>query len=96
MADPQAPTGASIGVAIIDSGIAPIADFAGRITAFYDFTNGQGGVATTPYDGYGHGTHVAGLVGGSGVQSDYASAWRPRRLIGLKVLDSTGGAARAT
>ena len=29
-----------IGVAIIDSGIAPSADFAGRITAFYDFTNG--------------------------------------------------------
>src|SRR5207344_1879296 len=54
VADPLAPTGSSIGVAIIDSGIAPNADFAGRITAFYDFTNGSGGVATAPYDDYGH------------------------------------------
>ena len=30
-----------IGVAIIDSGIAPSADFGGRITGFYDFTNGR-------------------------------------------------------
>src|SRR6267378_4568490 len=35
---PGAWTGAGIGVAVIDSGIEPSADFAGRITAFYDFT----------------------------------------------------------
>ena len=57
-------TGAGIGVAVIDSGIAPLPGFAGRITAFYDFTNG-GFVETAPYDGYGHGTHVAGLIGGN-------------------------------
>src|ERR1051325_6901692 len=61
---------ALLGVAIIDSGIAPVADFEGRISAFYDFTNGQGGVPTTPVDGYGHGTHVAGLAAGSGVMSN--------------------------
>ena len=32
-----------VGVAIIDSGIAPSADFGGRITAFYDFTQGRQG-----------------------------------------------------
>src|SRR4029079_15311382 len=31
-----------IGIAIVDSGIAPSADFGGRITGFYDFTNGRG------------------------------------------------------
>ena len=57
----------SVGVAIIDSGITPNADFAGRITGFYDFTNGLNAVPVTPYDDYGHGTHVAGLIGSSGV-----------------------------
>ena len=91
VADPQAPAGASIGVAIIDSGITPNADFAGRITAFYDFVNGAG-AATAPYDDYGHGTHVAGLVGSSGILSDSAfQGVAPSvRLVGLKVLDGTG------
>src|SRR5919197_6543069 len=60
-------TGAGVGVAIIDSGIEPSADFTGRISAFYDFTRG-GGVAV-PFDDYGHGTHVVGLIGGSGALS---------------------------
>ncbi len=30
-----------IGVAVIDSGIEPGTDFDNRITAFYDFTNGD-------------------------------------------------------
>ncbi|HXD18160.1 MAG TPA: hypothetical protein VN654_14185, partial [Vicinamibacterales bacterium] len=40
------PTGTGIGIAIIDSGIAPVPDLASRITAFYDFTNGQNAVAS--------------------------------------------------
>jgi len=66
---PTDPTGDGIGVAIIDSGISPMMDLKSQISAFYDFTNGQGGVATAPVDGYGHGTHVAGLVAGSGYRS---------------------------
>ena len=80
--DAQALTGSSIGVAIIDSGIAPNADFAGRITAFYDFTNGQDGVAAAPYDDYGHGTHVAGLIGGSGVAVERRRSRASRRACG--------------
>ena len=38
--------------------------FGDRITAFYDFTNGDIRAAT-PIDAYGHGTHVAGLIAGS-------------------------------
>ena len=62
---PSKPAASGIGIAIIDSGIAPLGDFAGRITAFYDFT--QGGVATAPVDPYGHGTHIAGIIGSSGL-----------------------------
>src|SRR5207244_12170875 len=64
------PTGNGIGVAVIDSGIAAVPDLAGRISAFYDFTNGQGGIPAAPVDGYGHGTHVAGLIAGSGALSE--------------------------
>ena len=78
------PANGSIGVAVIDSGIAPGPDFGDRITAFYDFT--QGGVdAAEPSDGYGHGTHVAGLAA-----SRYVGVNPNARLIGLKVLDGQG------
>jgi serine protease AprX len=73
-----------VGVAIIDSGIQPGPDFGSRITAFYDFTHGDIRPAT-PSDEYGHGTHVAGLAGGT-----YVGIAPSARLIGLKVLDGQG------
>ena len=85
---PDGPAGVT--VAIIDSGIAPNADFSGRITGFWDFT--RGGIATAPYDDYGHGTHVAGLIGSSGAlsRSEFQGVAPTVNLIGLKVLDGTG------
>ena len=85
-----AATGAHIGVAIIDSGIAPLTDFGTRIRAFYDFTTGAT-LSTLPNDPYGHGTHVAGLIAGSGASgSEYRGVAPAANLIGLKVLDRTG------
>ncbi len=46
------------------------ADFVGRITAFYDFT--RDGIATAPVDPYGHGTHIAGIIGSSGGRATVA------------------------
>ena len=84
--------GLGVGVAIIDSGIAPTRDLAGRITAFYDFTGDGWAIAATPSDEYGHGTHIAGLIAGSGTRSNgkFVGVARAARLIGLKVLDSQG------
>ncbi len=80
-------TGAGIGVAIVDSGIdGSAAEFTDRISAFYDFTNG--GRRATPTDDYGHGTHIAGLIGAS---SSLFSGIAPKvHFVGVKVLDAKG------
>ena len=85
------PKGTGVGVAVIDSGITPSNVFGNRIVAFYDFTSGNA-VAAPPSDQYGHGTHVAGLIGGSGAPSAgvYPGVATNVNLIGLKVLDASG------
>jgi serine protease AprX len=85
-------TGRGVGVAVIDSGLEMSAEFQGRVTAFYDFTNG-GAAARFPSDDYGHGTHVAGTIGGSGALSYNYSyhGLAPRvTFVILKVLDQNG------
>jgi serine protease AprX len=82
-------TGHDVGVAIIDSGIAAGNNDLHNIT-FVDFTNHmkEGG----PYDDYGHGTHVAGLIAstGDGSHSEYAGLAPDAHLLVLKVLDKDG------
>ena len=81
----SAADGTGVTVAVIDSGIYRSPDFGGRIVAFADFT---GGTSLTSVDPYGHGTHVAGTIGGGasevpGIASDV-------KLISLRVLDGNG------
>ena len=88
--------GSGIGVAIIDSGITAWHDDLGdpsvpgtqRVDRFVDFVRGE----TAPYDDYGHGTHVAGIIGGNGHDSNGARAGIAPgvRFTVLKVLDGTG------
>lgn len=81
-------TGKGVGVAILDTGIFPHVDFEGRILAFQDFVFGK----KTPYDDNGHGTHVAGILGGSGnaFKGKYKGVACQCNLIGIKVLDKNG------
>ena len=85
-------TGRGIGIAVIDSGLEMSAEFDGRVTGFFDFTDGRS-VQATPSDGYGHGTHVAGTIAGTGLLSanrDYRGIAPNAKLLVLKVLDETG------
>ena len=87
----QAPAGNRVGVAVIDSGLEAGPEFGDRISGFYDFT--QGGRAASPTDDYGHGTHVAGLIAGSGDLSSgkrYRGVAPKARIVALKVLDRNG------
>ena len=83
-------TGSTMTVAVIDSGIADSGDFSGRVVGTYDFTNG--GMSTSPVDEYGHGTHVAGLIGSSGVLSNgaYGGVAPGVKFLSLRVLDRSG------
>jgi len=59
-------TGKGVGVCVIDSGIYPHEDLDGRIAGWKDIsTEGK----SDSYDPFGHGTHVAGIIGGSGKAS---------------------------
>jgi serine protease AprX len=60
-----------------------------RVTHFADFVNGYN---YYPYDGFGHGTHVAGIVAGSGYHSngDRAGMAPDASIIALKALDDFG------
>ena len=84
-------SGRGIGVAVIDSGLEMSSEFKGRVRAFYDFT--RDGAATSPYDDYGHGTHVASTIGGSGALSSsrgYRGLAPQVNFTILKVLDQDG------
>lgn len=85
-------TGKGIGVAILDTGIFPHMDFDNRVIAFQDFVQYK----TRPYDDNGHGTHVAGIVGGTGAASNgkYRGTAPGCNIIALKVLDRQGNGQR--
>lgn len=78
-------------VAVIDTGIAPIADLCvptNRIVHFKDFVNNQ----KQPYDDNGHGTFVASVLAGNGLVSGtkYAGIDKNAGIIALKALDANG------
>ena len=91
-------TGRGIGVAILDSGIAPHPDLAGRIVASVDFTSGAAPTLVPPADPGGHGTHVAGLVAGDGTASGgaYAGIAPGANLVDVRVITSTGSTTVST
>lgn len=84
-------TGKSIGIAILDTGIAPVDDLIkprNRILGFKDFVNNK----SDPYDDNGHGTHVSGIAAGNGSLSSgrYCGIAPESNLIGIKILDKEG------
>lgn len=87
------PRGWQIGVAIVDSGISPHSDLNdyynnSRLVKQINFVPGN----PTPDDFYGHGTHVAGTIGGIGQSSGgvYMGVAPEAKLIDVRVTDDYG------
>jgi len=82
--------GKGVGVAVIDTGVAPHYDLIkpeNRIVAFTDLIGNK----EEPYDDDGHGTHVAGLIAGNGYTSRKYMGTAPcANLIIIKALDHSG------
>jgi len=99
-------TGSGIGVALIDSGVNSHPDLLttgllplSRVVYNQSFVPGSSSAA----DAYGHGTHIAGLIAGSGVSSTgpiYSQTFKGiapgAQIVNLRVLDANGSATDST
>jgi serine protease AprX len=84
----QGDTGQGVNVAVLDTGISPLPDFAGRLVDGVDLSGGH-----NPWnDQYGHGTFVAGLIAGDGASSNgqYMGEAPGAGLVSVKVAGATG------
>ena len=94
----QGLSGAGVGVAIVDTGVSSSShqDFvtpagASRVSAQVA-VNGTATTNTNVTDGYGHGTHVAGIVGGDGslLGGKYIGIAPGANIVNVKVANGSG------
>ena len=80
-------TGTGANVAVVDTGVNTAGDLAGQVVHAEDFTSEQDN-----QDNYGHGTFVAGLIAGSGVNSGggIEGVAPGSKLISLKIAGRDG------
>jgi serine protease AprX len=97
-------TGKGVDIALIDTGIAPVEGLktAGKVVNGADISFDSQSANLAYLDGYGHGTHMAGIIAGrdsSAVAGSYATDTTSflgiapdARLVSVKVGDQTGAA----
>ncbi len=90
------PQGRNVGVAVLDSGVNPQTDLYtvygdDRLVAAVNFNTDDN---QTPYDNYGHGSHVAGVIGGNGRSYNgyYIGVAPQSNIINVKVSNDDGSA----
>src|SRR5712692_3286509 len=97
--------GTGVGIAVVDSGVGSVDDLnsdgnlqPSRVVYSQSFVVGDASTA----DGYGHGTHVAGIIAGNsydsstGYQGVYRGIAPEAQIINLRALDSTGAGTDST
>ena len=76
-------TGGGVAVAVVDTGFANHPDL-----TYKTLIDASG--SNNPGDGYGHGTHVAGIIAGKNARGGYVGMAPDVDLIGVKVADAAG------
>ena len=81
--------GEGVGIAIIDTGVADLPDFAGRRVGMLDLSGDDDHV-----DRYGHGTFIAGVAAGNGASSggEHAGVAPGAHVVPVKIAGRTGSA----
>jgi serine protease AprX len=81
-------TGQGVGVAVVDTGVANLSDFSGRLKPGVDLS----GEGNAWLDSFGHGTFVAGLVAGNGASSSgkYVGEAPGADIVPVKVAGKSG------
>ena len=80
--------GEGVTVAVVDTGVAKVADLSGRVIGGVDFSGGN-----DPYkDEFGHGTFVAGLIAGNGASSggQYKGVAPKAKIVSIKIAGADG------
>jgi serine protease AprX len=85
-------TGAGVDVAVIDTGMVPVAALAaqGKVVQGPDFSDQARNPRLAHLDTFGHGTHVAGIIAGSDEGSGFRGVAPGARLINLKAAGADG------
>jgi serine protease AprX len=93
-------TGKGVDVALVDSGVVPTAGLdASKIVNGPDLSL-ENGTPAQNLDGYGHGTHMAGIIAGrdagttsyTGNSSDFVGMAPDSRIVSIKIADAKGQA----
>ena len=82
--------GSGVDVALIDTGVAPVAALDGSDQVIYgpDVSSESGDPALLNLDAYGHGTHMAGIIAGRSY--GFRGVAPGARIVSLKVADAQG------
>jgi serine protease AprX len=96
----QGATGRGVTVALVDTGVAPVADLAGRVVPVTDALTGDVSPCvnlsgeSSCGDSYGYGTFMAGLIAGNGASSGgaYRGIAPDARLVSIKIAGRDGSA----
>src|SRR5690348_3243694 len=84
-------TGAGVGVALIDTGVAPVAGLpATQVVNGPDLSFESQSSALRYLDTYGHGTHMAGIIVGNGVNTGNVGIAPKAKLTSIKVGAASG------
>lgn len=76
-------TGGGVGVALIDSGVAPVTGMAGQVVNGPDLSLESQDAALRHLGSYGHGTHMAGIIAGRDPDAQEGNEHDARKFVGV-------------